>query len=352
MTSSVETLSDSWFYHIPPAGEVAVLPTLEQALAAKGGFVWLDFCGPTREELSTLIEPLGLHPLSIEDCTDDNQVPKIDDFPGNTFIIFNHFSYADDELTISEVNLFISERFVISVSGRDARGRRLLNGIGRIVERDIATVRQGPAFLLHEILDQIVDEKFTAIETLEDDLNKAEEAILDDLATFNPAGLLHLRRNLLAVRKSLFQEREILVKICRRDCPFIPEAAIYHYRDIYDHLAKFFELTETSREIVTSLMEMYLSMLNNQMSRSANQMNATVRRLTFITTIFMPLTLLAGIGGMSEWSMMTGPQHWRIAYPLFLLGMVVIGVASYYLLTRLEKKGGSSQFEVRSSKLP
>ena len=66
-------------------------------------------------------------------------------------------------------------------------------------------------------------------------------------------------------------------------------------------------------------MEMYLSMLNNQMARTANETNATVRRLTFITTIFMPLTLLAGIGGMSEWSMMTGPQNWRISYPLSCL---------------------------------
>ena len=72
-------------------------------------------------------------------------------------------------------------------------------------------------------------------------------------------------------------------------------------------------------------MEMYLSMLNNQMTKAANQKtNMTVRRLTFITTIFMPLTLLAGIGGMSEWSMMTGPENWRIAYPAFLLVMIVI----------------------------
>jgi len=332
-------ISESRFYHISQTGEVTVLPTLAAALAAEGGFLWLDFCRPTKEELSALITPLGLHPLSIEDCTDENQVPKIDDYPGNTFLIFNIFSYAGGELTVSEVDLFIGDRFVITVSGRDVNGCRLLKDVGRIVERDINSARQGPAFLLHAILDQIVDGKFTAIETLEDELNRAEEAILDDLATFNPAGLLHLRRNLLAVRKSLFQEREILVKICRRDCPFIPEAAIYHYRDIYDHLAKFFELTETSREIVTSLMEMYLSMLNNQMSRSANQMNSTVRRLTFITTIFMPLTLLAGIGGMSEWSMMTGPHNWRVAYPLFLLGMIVIGVINYYLLTWREKKG-------------
>ena len=74
------------------------------------------------------------------------------------------------------------------------------------------------------------------------------------------------------------------------------------------------------------------------MTKAANDTNVTVRRLTFITTIFMPLTLLAGIGGMSEWSMMTGPEHWRIAYPAFLVAMVVIGCASYYLLNRLEKR--------------
>ena len=75
------------------------------------------------------------------------------------------------------------------------------------------------------------------------------------------------------------------------------------------------------------------------MTRAANQMNSSVRRLTFITTIFMPLTLLAGIGGMSEWSMMTGSHNWRIAYPLFLVAMVLLGVVSYFLLRWLERRG-------------
>jgi hypothetical protein len=105
------------------------------------------------------------------------------------------------------------------------------------------------------------------------------------------------------------------------------------------HLSKPHELTEASRDVVTSLMEMYLSMLNNQMAQASNEMNATVRRLTFITTIFMPLSLLAGIGGMSEWTMMTGAQNWRIAYPAFMLGMVVIGIANYFLLKWLERRG-------------
>ena len=85
-------------------------------------------------------------------------------------------------------------------------------------------------------------------------------------------------------------------------------------------------------------MEIYLSMMNNRMALLANRTNRFVRRLTLITTIFMPLTLLAGIGGMSEWSMMTGPANWKISYPLFLLLMAVIGVVNYLLLKRYESK--------------
>jgi magnesium transporter len=194
--------------------------------------------------------------------------------------------------------------------------------------------------LLHVLLDRIVDQKFLAIEAIEEAINDSEDVILTDVDHFHPADLMHLRRNLIALRKSLFHEREILVKICRKDCLYIPDKAILYYRDVYDHLAKFFELTESSRDIVSSLMEMHLSLINNRMTKAANDTNITVRRLTFITTIFMPLSLLAGIGGMSEWSMMTGPENWKISYPLFLIAMVVIGVANYYLLKLIEKKRG------------
>jgi magnesium transporter len=333
-------MSETRFFHISTTGELFHISTLDEALemAKKGGFIWLDYCQPSKEELTSLIEPLGLHPLAIEDCTDENQVPKIEDFPTNTFILFNAFSYSYGTLTIAEVDLFIGQNFLVTVSGRDVDQRRFLSGIERIVELDIENARQGPAFLLHVLLDHIVDQKFHVIEAIEEALDKAEEAMLDDISRFQPTELLRLRRDLLALRKSLFHEREILVKVCRKDCPFIPEKSIYFYRDIYDHLAKFFELTESSREIVTSLMEMYLSMLNNQMARAANETNFTVRRLTLITTIFMPLTLLAGIGGMSEWSMMTGPANWKTAYPLFLMAMILIAAANYYMIKWYERR--------------
>ncbi len=332
-------MSDTSFYRVSHSGTVRHVETLEEALdtTKDEGFFWLDYCQPTKEDLAPLVDRLGLHPLAVEDCFDEDQIPKIEDFPRSTFILFNSFDYVKRQLSIGEIDLFIGKNFLVTVSQRNSDGRGPLNDIEHIVETDIESVRRGPAFLLHVILDYVVDQKFLAIEALEDELDILEEGMLDDASTFNPADLIQMRRDLLNLRKTLFHEREILVKICRKDCPFIADDAIFHFRDIYDHLAKFFELTESYRDLVTSLMEMYLSILNNQMAKAANETNTTVRRLTFITTIFMPLTLLAGIGGMSEWSMMTGPENWRIAYPVFLAAMVVIGLGSYHLLKRLER---------------
>ena len=337
-------MSESWFCHISQAGKRSRVATVDAALAAAkdGGFVWLHYGQATKEELSHLIDPFGLHPLSIEDCFDENQIPKIEDFPRNTFILFNAFDYANRKLSIGEIDLFIGDNFLVTVSQRNADNRRFVDGIEHIVETNIESARQGPSFLMHVILDYVVDQKFVAIEALEDELDAVEGAMLADASHFNPAELIRFRRYLLSLRKSLFHEREILAKICRKDYPFIAEEAIFHYRDISDHLVRFFELTESYRDMVTSLMEMYLSMLNNQMSKAANETNGTVRRLTIITTIFMPLTLLAGIGGMSEWSMMIGPENWRIGYPGFLMAMVVIGFGNYFLLKWLEKRSRRS----------
>jgi magnesium transporter len=339
-------MSDHRFYHVSPAGKLVTVDTLEEGLAVVGqrkGFLWLDYCQPTVDELMAIAGPLNLHPLAIEDCIDEEQIPKIEDFPHNTFIIFNAFVRNGPDLAIYELDLFIGADFVVSVNKFDAPDGRLLARIERLVERGIESAKHGPAFLMHAILDYVVDQKLVAIEALEDQLEGREDAMLDDLDHFDPADLLHLRRDLLAIRKSLFHEREILVRICRKDCPFIGEKAIYNYRDVSDHLTKFFELTETSRDIVNSLMEMYLSMLNNRMAKSANETNATVRRLTYITTIFMPLTMITGALGMSEFSMMVGPENWRIAYPLFFIGMALLGVASYYFLRWLERTSAARE---------
>ncbi|WP_259720553.1 magnesium transporter CorA family protein [Synechococcus sp. CS-1328] len=292
-------MSRSFFFQICNNGPPKRFETADSAVeAAEGnGFAWLHYVGPTRKELSGLVELLGLHSLSIEDCLDDNQIPKIDDFPESTLILSNIFEYHKGVLGVGEVNMFIDDKFFASISHLNSMQRPYLDEIQYFVEKNIEGARCGPSYVMHLILDYIVDHKFVAIEAIEDELDDVEGALISDAASFKPAELIRFRRYLLRLRKSLFHEREILNKICRKDCRFISEQSIYHYRDIYDHLVRSYELTESYRDIVASLMEVYLSMLNNEMAKAANETNMTVRRLTLITTIFMPLTLLAGIGG-------------------------------------------------------
>jgi magnesium transporter len=332
-------MSDNRFFHVSQDGRLSQHPGAAEALAARetGGYVWVDLYNPVRDDLLALAGPFGLHPLAIEDCLDENQVPKLEDFPSNTFVLFNRFHFRERALAIEEVDFFLGPGFLVSVAahGRDSGAHERLEEAIRLEQ---ASIGKGPDYLLHVILDRIVDDKLLAIEALQDDLDAAEEgALRKGPPGFNPGDVLHLRRDLLALRKSLFHEREILVKICRRDSPFISEAAIYHFRDIYDHLVKFVEVIEICREMIATLMELHLSLVNNELARLGNRTNQVVRRLTFITTIFMPLSFLAGVGGMSEWSMMTGPQNWRIAYPAFLGMMVAVGMFSYFLLKRLER---------------
>ena len=336
-------MSESKFYHFSTTGSFNSLATIEEAISLlkEDGFVWLDFYQPTKELLSSLIDSFGLHPLSVEDFLDDMQAPKIEYFPGNTFIIFNTFSYEEKTLAIDEINLFLGKNFLITVSVHNSGTRKPLGDILGLIYNGTTNAKTGPDYLMHIVLDYLVDNKYKAFDDMEEELEFAEESLLDNVEKFQAMQLLRMRKNLMLLRKSLFNEREILVKICRQDCPFISEKAIMHYRDIYDHLAKFFELTETYREIETSLMELYTSLLNNLMTKMSNDTNMSVRRLTLITTIFMPLTLIASIVVMSEWSMMTGPSNWKTAYPFFLLGMVAIAVINFYLLKRIEKKESS-----------
>lgn len=328
-------MSEARFYHIPKIGKLNRCERVQDAMELvdkEGGFFWLHYLEPVSDDLHPLIQQLDLHPLAVEDALDDNQLPKIDDFPSSTFIVFNAFSYFEEKLTVQEVDFFLGKHFVVSIDRIGPDGKPLLDGIEQVVLREMEEDRLGAAFVLHTMLDLIVDRKVYAIEAMEDRLAVTEDAVMDRPTDFDPKSLQQIRHMLVTLRKSLFHEREVFVKICRKDCPFIPDRAIFQYRDIYDHLARFFELTETLRDIATSLMEIDLSMRSNEMARASNRTNRSVRRLTLITIVFLPLSLLASIGGMSEWSMMTGPENWRFTYPLFLLAMVVVGALSYFLL--------------------
>lgn len=333
-------MSKHRFYQVTPGGELLPEQSAREAvrLPPGGGYAWLDFRDPSQEDLEPLVGLLGIHPLSVADCLDKAQVPKIDNFGKSTFLLINSYSHRNGVLSTGEIDFIIGADFLVTVGGRGETPHWEDRDIEALLRLEPQNPGQGPDFLMHALMNYVIDGKHKAIDSLESEVDETEESIIRDLSRFRMSRLVHLRKNILVMRKSLFYEREILTKLCRRDSPFVSEKAVYHFRNSYDHITKYYEEAEIYREVILSLTEMYLSMVNNQMSQIANRTNTTVRRLTFITTIFMPLTLLAGIGGMSEWSMMTGPANWRVSYPVFGLAMALIGALTYAILLHMDAK--------------
>jgi magnesium transporter len=338
---------------ITPSGGFEEMPTLKEALAyttSQNGYIWADYVDPTAELLEELMPALGIHPLSIEDCINGDQLPKLDLFPNYSFLIFNTFEETPEELLSHELDLFIGENFVVTAGFRREDNQALLTGLRELLERQRDVVRQGPSYLLHQVLDKTVDDKLGVIENIEEALEANEDAILAEPLEFDYSSLMQSRRALQVMRRSLFHEREVVNKLIRRDSPFITEKALVYFRDIYDHLSKYYEVAEAAREQVTDLMEIHLSLINNSMAETANRTNVIMRRLTLITTIFMPLTLIAGIGGMSEFTMMVGQENWGIAYFMLLVVMAVIGLINYRLLLRIERDANEDSKKLQINK--
>jgi len=329
----------SRFFYINPVGELSVVSSIHDALNATqdGGYMWLDYCDPKNEDLEPLITELNIHPLSIEDSLNEEQLPKLDLFPNYSFLILNIFDISAEELLAKELDLAVGKNFVISITHRNSQNRPLMQGMERLVERERNKVRNGPSFLLHLIIDTVVDRKFLAVDRIETRLDKDEDEILKGSPDYDLSRLLDSRRDLMTIRKSVFYEREVLSKLIRQDSPFIAEKSLVFFRDVYDHLSRYYELSETARDQVTSLMEIHLSLVSNRMAATSNRTNAIMRRLTLISSIFMPLTLISGIGGMSEYTMMVGQENWKIGYLLLMVLMIIVATINFLLLRRMER---------------
>lgn len=326
-------------FHLGKNGKMEILNTLSDAFEfiAKGKFVWIDFDKPNEKDLACLITRLNIHPLVLEDCLDSQQIPKMDVYPDYSFFVFNNYSLEKDSLNIGEVNFIFGKNFLISVHGRDQDKDGLVDRFRDRISIVGTNCYKSSDFLLYALMDYIVDSKLPVIEKFEDEVEVLEMLIHEKPEKLQPQDLLVLRKNLNELRKSLFHEREILTKICRADSSTITEKnAMFYFKDIFDNLNRYFELIEKCRETVNNLFSLHLSARSNHIAMISLQMNEVMKRLTIITTIFMPLTFFSGVGGMSEWSMICGPENWKYSYPLFFLLMLILATAIYKILKKLK----------------
>ncbi|MEN6575578.1 MAG: magnesium/cobalt transporter CorA [Phycisphaerales bacterium] len=272
-----------------------------------------------------------LHPLILEDIVTAGQRPKYDSYDKYAYIVLKMltYNYSIRAIESEQISIVFGANFVISFQ-EDVGD--IFNPIRDRIRQAKGKIRKmGADYLAYSLIDAIVDGYFGILEKTGEQVEELEDELIDR-PTEEILRQIHARkREMMSLRRSVWPMRELISAMQRDESSLICSQTHVYLRDVYDHTIQIIDTIEGFRDIVAGMLDIYLSSIGNRT-------NKIVRHLTLINTIFMPLTLLAGIGGMSEWSMMTGPENWKIAYPVFLLLMVMLGTGSYLILRKLEAR--------------
>lgn len=299
---------------------------IKRALDDESTILWVDLEAPDDEEIDILVHDFKFHPLSIEDCIFPQNRPKIEEFPDYSFIVFHAILYdptPEKGLSFKELNIFIGKNFLVTI--HDESLRSITNIKSRCKEKQ-EYMKKGPDFLLHLILDSIVDSYFPILDQMDEEIDKIEDKIFSQPTTQLLNRIFTLKRNLIAFRKTINPQREIINLLTRRDFPYIQSTTLVYFRDVYDHLVRMVDTIDTYREIISSALEAYLSV-------TSNQLNTIMKTLTIIATIMMPLTLIASFYGMN-FKRFFPPLDWDYSVTVLVIMMVLITGAMLYYFHR------------------
>lgn len=255
---------------------------------------WININGLNRiEDIEKVGLHYNIHPLTLEDIVNTSQRPKIEEFENYMFIVFKMLLIKnDDELYFEHISLIIGEDYVLTFQEADGDvfddlRERLSSAKGRIRS-------QGSDYLMYTLLDAVVDNYFTVIEAFGDRVEELESSLFQahSVDDSTPGQIQQLKRDILKIRRSIYPLREVVNRMEKTDCSFIKEITHSYLRDLYDHVIQVNESVDLYREMIWSLMDMYMTIISNKM-------NEIMKVLTIIATIFIPLTFIAGIYGMN-----------------------------------------------------
>lgn len=293
---------------------------------------WIDVQGTVPPSvLRELGRLLDLHPLALEDILNKGQQSKLEEYESQLFVVMHRPSLDDSGmLQIDQVSFFMGRGILVSFHDQPQASFELIR---ERLRRHIGRLRQsGSDYLLYRLLDGIVDHAFPVLERYGETLEQLEDEILDHPTQETLARVHQVRRELLQLRRLSWPQREVLSQLFRGDCACIaPETRIF-LRDGYDHTVQILDLVENYREVVASLLDVYLSSISNRL-------NESMRLLTIIATLFIPLTFIAGVYGMnfsanndSPWAM---PElRWDYGYPAVWGVMIAVAGLMIYLFKR------------------
>jgi magnesium transporter len=268
---------------------------------------WINIDGIHDVEIIGRVgKAFDLHPLLLEDILNTGQRPKFEDYQDCAFLVLKMLSYNDEDQAVEteQVSLVLGPHFVISFQERvgdvfEPVRDRIRNAKGRIR-------KMGADYLAYALLDAIVDSYFGILERIGDRIEGLEEALVSNPDQRTLHQIHTLKREMITLRRSIWPLRELINGIERSESDLIAESTGVYLRDVYDHTIQIIDTNESFRDMVSGMLDIYLSSISNRM-------NAVMKVLTIIATIFIPLTFVAGIYGMNFDHM---PElKWRWAYP-------------------------------------
>lgn len=294
-------------------------------LADERSTVWLDLRDPDPEDLAVLGDEFGLHPVALEDALHDWERPKIDRYRTHLFLTAYgaRLDAGSGELATSELSAFVLRQALITVRKDDGID------IGKVVDRWDASpdlAGQGVAYLLHGLLDYIVDGHFEAVQSLDDAVEELEDDLFADTPPKKPVQRrsFELRKSLVLLRRVVLPMREVVNTLMRRDLHVVTDDLMPYYQDVYDHVLRAAEWTDSLRDLVTTILETNLTI-------QGNRMNVITKKVTSWAAIIAVPTFITGFYGMN----VPYPGFSReVGFAASCGLMVVCGVLLYYVFRR------------------
>jgi len=302
------------------AGDISELREIETNV------IWADVSDPTSKDFEELAEEFGFHHLSIEDCQNEHQRPKVEEFAGYYFIVLYESELVDagDRLELRELNIFLGKNFLVTVHSRPIRA---IETAKRLWHEWTDRSDLGSGLVAYLLIDAIVDDYLPLLDVLSDHMDDLEDSIFGEWRSDVIEDIFMVKKKLLYLRRSVTPLRDVFNTLLRREQPIFPRDTHLYFQDVYDHLIRVADTIDTLRDMLSSTMDAYLSV-------SGNRMNKIMKRLTSISTILMSATLIAGIYGMNFVFM---PElRWRYGYVGALASMVAVGVALYVFLRKVD----------------
>jgi magnesium transporter len=303
-----------------------------RALQDQTGLLWVDFeATPPAEDEPILREVFRFHPLAIDDALQESHVPKLDDWVDYLYIVLHAIYFdkeQDDYLDTHELDIFLGRNYMVTHHDQPVRA---IDTILANAEHDDRPLRNGADHLLYRLIDTLVDSYMPIVEALDEEIDRKEDEVFSNPTSSTLEEIFALKRAVLTLRRILAPQREVINKLARDDYTVIDARDRIYFRDIYDHMVRLYDITESVRDLLGGALDTYLSVINNRM-------NDIMRTLTVITTLFMPISFVTGFFGMNFFSTDRPLAEW-VQRPVFFTVLALMLLTPVGMVLWMRRRG-------------